>query len=292
VFIAFLLFLLLIIGWAIFSIVKGKEKQALPEYVPEYVEELAQEQRIKQELQIARQVQQSFLPAQKPDMKGLDIAAICQPAYETGGDYYDFIQLDDHRVAVAIGDVSGKSIQAAFYMTFVKGILHSLCRETDSPQDLLKKANRLFFDNARKGTFISLIYGIIDLEEQTFVFARAGHNPILYMKHKTGEVKQLQPNGLGIGLTREIAFDKNIKEVKLNLAEGDFLVLYTDGIIEALNEAHKFYGDNRLTKLLKDQKENSSQEILDHITKDVTRFIGTAKQHDDMTVMVIKMNGL
>lgn len=290
-FISFLIFLLAIIGWAVFSIVKGKDEQALPKYVPEYVEELAQEERIKQELQIARQVQQSFLPAQKPDVKGLDVAAICQPAYETGGDYYDFIQLDDHRVAVTIGDVSGKSIQAAFYMTFVKGILHSLCRETDSPGDLLKKANRLFFDNAGKGTFISLIYGIIDLEERTFVFARAGHNPILFMKGKTGEVKQLQPNGLGIGLTREIAFDNNIKEVKLNLADGDFLVLYTDGIVEALSEAHEFYGENRLASLLKGQKEKTSQEILDHITQDVSSFIGTAKQHDDMTVMIIKMNG-
>ena len=291
VFISFIIFLLLIIGWAVFSIVKGKDEQALPEYVPEYVEELAQEQRIKQELQIARQVQQSFLPAQKPDVKGLDIAAICQPAYETGGDYYDFIQLDDHRIAVTIGDVSGKSIQAAFYMTFVKGILHSLCRETDSPGELLKKANRLFFDNAGKGTFISLVYGIIDLEERTFVFARAGHNPILFMKGRTGEIKELKPNGLGIGLTREVAFDNNIREIKLNLADEDLLVLYTDGIVEALNEKHNFYGDERLRELLKNQNYKTSQQILDMISDDVVKFIGSSKQHDDMTIMVIKMNG-
>lgn len=291
VFITFLLFLLFIVGWAVVSIVKGKDERALPDYVPEYVEELAQEQRIKQELKIARDVQQSFLPTQKPDLEGLDIAAVCQPAFETGGDYYDFIQLDDHRVAVTIGDVSGKGIQAAFYMTFTKGILHALCRETDSPGELLKKANRLFFDNAVKGTFISLIYGIIDLEEQTFVFARAGHNPILYLRGKTGEVKELQPRGLGIGLTREIVFDNNIKEIKLNLADGDLLVLYTDGIVEALNEAHNFYGDERLRTLLKDQKNQSSQEILDLISNDVSNYIGSSKQHDDMTIMVIKMNG-
>ncbi len=291
IFVTYIIFLIFIVGWAVFSIVKGKEEQSLPRYVPEYVEELAQEERIKQELQIARDVQQSFLPSKTPDLKGLDIAAICQPAYETGGDYYDFIQLDDHRVAVTIGDVSGKGIQAAFYMTFTKGILHSLCRETDSPGELLKKANRLFFDNAVKGTFISLIYGIIDLEEQTFVFARAGHNPILHLKGRTGELKVLQPKGLGIGLTREIAFDNNIKEIKLNLADGDLLVLYTDGIVEALNEAHSFYGDERLRTLMKDQENKSSQEILDLISNDVSGYIGSSKQHDDMTVMVIKMNG-
>lgn len=291
VFITYIVFLIFIVGWAVFSIVKGKDEQSLPSYVPEYVEELAQEERIKQELQIARQVQQSFLPAKTPDIEGLDIAALCQPAYETGGDYYDFIQLDDRRIALTIGDVSGKGIQAAFYMTFTKGIIHSLCRETDSPAELLIKANRLFCDNASKGTFISLIYGILDLESNTFTFARAGHNPILHLKSNKGELSELQPSGLGLGLTRNSSFDDNINEVKLNLEEGDLLVLYTDGIVEALNETHQFYGGNRLLKRLKNQKAKTSQEILDVLSKDVISFIGSAKQHDDMTIMVVKMNG-
>ncbi|MGK7370570.1 MAG: SpoIIE family protein phosphatase [Candidatus Halalkalibacterium sp. M3_1C_030] len=290
VFITYIVFLIFITGWATFSILKGKEEQSLPSYVPEYVEELAQEERIKQELQIAREVQNSFLPTKTPDMEGLDIAALCQPAYETGGDYYDFIQLDDHRVALTIGDVSGKGIQAAFYMTFTKGILHSLCRETDSPAELLKKANRLFCDNARKGTFISLVYGIVDLQKKTFTFSRAGHNPILHLQAKDGKLNELQPNGLGLGLTKNASFDDNIKEVKLDLAEGDLLVLYTDGIVEALNETHQFYGGNRLLKQLKNQKNKTSREILDVLSKDVSSFIGTAKQHDDMTIMVVKMN--
>lgn len=292
VFLFYIIFLLFITGWAVFSIVKGKEEQALPDYVPDYVEELAQEERIKQELQIAREVQQSFLPSDTPDLEGLDIAAICQPAYETGGDYYDFIQLDDHRVALTIGDVSGKGIQAAFYMTFTKGILHSLCRETDSPAELLKKANRLFCDNARKGTFISLVYGIIDLEKKTFTFSRAGHNPILHLIGQNGKVNELQPNGLGIGLTKEAPFDNNIKEVDLTLGSDDLLVLYTDGIVEALNETHQFYGNERLIKLLKNQKNKSPSEILDLLSEDVSGFIGMAKQHDDMTIMIIKMNGM
>lgn len=290
VFITFIVFLLLIVGWAIFSIVKGKEEKSLPSYVPEYVEELAQEERIKQELQIARGVQNSFLPTKTPELEGLDIAALCQPAYETGGDYYDFIQLDDHRVAVTIGDVSGKGIQAAFYMTFTKGIIHSLCRETESPAELLKKANRLFCDNAGKGTFISLVYGIVDMKSKTFTFARAGHNPILHLKAKDGTLNELQPNGLGLGLTKNATFDDNIKEVRLDLAEEDLLVLYTDGIVEALDETHQFYGGRRLLDQLKNQKNKTSQEILDVLSDDVSSFIGSAKQHDDMTMMVIKMN--
>lgn len=282
-------FLLFNIVTGMLFITRGEEQHSLSSYVPDYVEELAQEERIKQELQIAREVQQSFLPVKTPQFKELDLAAICKPAYETGGDYYDFVQLDDHRVAVTIGDVSGKGIQAAFYMTFIKGILHSLCREVDSPSEILKKTNRLFYDNAPRGTFISLIYGIIDLKKQTFHFARAGHNPVLRINSKNGEVKELQPKGIGIGLSQGHSFDNNIENLELKLCEDDILVLYTDGIVEALNEKHQFYGTGRLNKLLNSNKEHSAAELLRELSKDLQSYIGRAKQHDDMTMVIMKL---
>lgn len=271
------------------AIGQGKEEKVLSRYVPEYVEELAQEERIKQELEIARKVQQSFLPVQTPRFEGLELAAICKPAFETGGDYYDFVPLDDNRIAVTIGDVSGKGIQAAFFMTFVKGILHSLCREIDSPSEILKKTNRLFCENAPRGTFISLVYGIIDLEKQVFHFARAGHNPILRVNSDNGSVKELQPKGIGIGLTRTDSFDQNIEEVELDLTDDDVLVLYTDGIVEALNENKKFYGEHRLNNLLLRNKERSAADILQEVSQDVRSYIGDAKQHDDMTMVIMKL---
>ena len=288
----FILFLgliafLMIIGFVAMS--RGKDEKVLSDYVPEYVEELAQEERIKQELQIAREVQQSFLPLRTPEFDHLELAAICQPAYETGGDYYDFIQLDKDKVAVTIGDVSGKGIQAAFYMTFIKGILHSLCRESESPAEILKKTNRLFCDNAPRGIFISLIYGIIDLKNGIFHFARAGHNPILKMNTRGEVVEELQPKGIGIGLTKSEVFDKNIEEVKLEFSDDDVLVLYTDGIVEALNENHTSYGTHRLNNLLKKNKDMSAPEILQELSRDVSTYIGEAKQHDDMTMMIIKL---
>lgn len=290
-----LIFVLLIILMAILfmaglvAIGRGKEEKMLPRYVPQYVEELAQEERIKQELQIAREVQQSFLPVRTPEFENLELAAICKPAYETGGDYYDFVQLDEKRVAVMIGDVSGKGIQAAFYMTFVKGVIHSLCRETDSPAEVLKKTNRLFCDNAPRGTFISLIYGIVDLEKRTFHFARAGHNPILRITSDNGSLQQLQPNGIGIGLARGELFDKQIEEVEVPLSDDDLLVLYTDGIVEALNERQTFYGTQRLNSMLKRNQKKSAKEILELLSKDVKSFVGNAKQHDDMTMLIMKL---
>ncbi|MDX1638907.1 MAG: PP2C family protein-serine/threonine phosphatase [Balneolaceae bacterium] len=270
-------------------IVRGKEQQALPDYVPEYVEELAQEERIKQELQIARDVQQSFLPVRTPEVPELDLAAICKPAYETGGDYYDFIPLDNHRLGVAIGDVSGKGIQAAFYMTFTKGVLHTLCRETESPAEVLKKANRLFYENAQRGTFISLIYGIVDTRRMTFSFARAGHNPILHYSAAQNSLSELQPNGLGLGLTISESFDNNIEERTLRLGREDLLVLYTDGVVESLNTNHKFYGTERLRTLIESRKNKNARDVLTDLVTDVTGFSGDAQQHDDMTIMVIKL---
>jgi hypothetical protein len=288
VFILLLIFLLGNAVAAVLFIVKGEKEQSLSSYVPDYVEELAQEQRIKQELRIARDVQQSFLPVETPRFKNLDLAAICKPAYETGGDYYDFVKLDDHRMVVTIGDVSGKGIQAAFYMTFIKGILHSLCREIDSPAEILKKVNRLFYDNARRGTFISLVYGIIDLQKKTFQFARAGHNPVLRVASRKGDFEELKPKGIGIGLSKE-RFDEHLEEVELSIEDNSVLVLYTDGIVEALSDSHNFYGSDRLNTLIKRNARKSAKEILDLLAQDVRSFIGNAKQHDDMTIMVIKL---
>lgn len=289
---AFILFLIFLFGngaVAVLFIVKGEKEHSLSGYVPEYVEELAQEQRIKQELRIARDVQQSFLPVETPQFKNLDLAAICKPAYETGGDYYDFVQLDDHRIAVTIGDVSGKGIQAAFYMTFIKGILHSLCREFDSPAEILKKVNRLFYDNAQRGTFISLVYGIIDLEKRTFRFARAGHNPILKVDGNNANLEELKPEGIGIGLSKD-RFDEHLEEVELSIEDNNVIVLYTDGIVEALSDSQKFYGTNRLNAMIKQNVHKSANEILERLSQDLRSFIGKAKQHDDMTIMVMKLN--
>lgn len=288
IFISFLILVILTAFGAVMAIMLGKEERVLPRYVPGYVEELAQEERIKQELQIAREVQQSFLPTRIPEIGKLDLAAFCKPAHETGGDYYDFIRLDDHRVALAIGDVSGKGIQAAFYMTFIKGILHSLCRETDSPAELLKKTNRLFYDNAQKGTFISLIYGILDTRRHTFTFARAGHNPVFHYDRPNDRIRDLRPAGLGIGLTLGDFFDNNIRETEVQLNEDDLLLLYTDGIVEAVGEQHTFYGTDRLRNQFSALTTQTSRGILDSLFEDMRTFVGGERQHDDMTMVVIR----
>lgn len=274
-------------GAGVYFLITGNERKDLPDYVPSYIEDQAKEQRLEQELEIAHEVQKTFLPSRVAHMKGLDIAGVCEPAQETGGDYYDMISLGKKRMAIAIGDVSGKGIQAAFYMTFVKGVLHSLSTLILSPVELLNQLNRLFNENATRGTFISMIYGILEADKRTFTFSRAGHNPLLVVR-ASGETEWLQPPGVGIGLSKGELFRSVTIEMELKLQEGDVAILYTDGITEMLNISNQFYGESRLEKIVQKHRTQPSSYILNTIIDDVTQFKGVAKQHDDMTLVVIK----
>tara|TARA_R110000868_G_scaffold259361_4_gene517250 strand:- start:14447 stop:16552 length:2106 start_codon:yes stop_codon:yes gene_type:complete len=287
IFYGFIITLIFLSGVSLYFLILGDDRDQLPDYVPEYIEDLAKEERVKQELDIARTVQKTFLPSTTPDIPGFDAAAICFPAQETGGDYYDIICLDDKRAAIAIGDVSGKGIQAAFYMTFAKGVIHSLCTIFPSPKMLLYRVNKLFNQHATRGTFISMIYGVLNSTDRTFTYIRAGHNPML-IKKADGRVSWLQPKGVAIGMCKGEVFNKVMEEDTISIEKGDVLVLYTDGITEAQNEEENFYDEERLFKLLKREKTDSAKELRDLIIKDVRTFIGDALQYDDMTLVVIK----
>jgi len=287
IFVVFVITMGLLSVISLYFLITGDDKDQLPEYIPEYIEEQAREQRIQQELDIARNVQATFLPEETPDIEGFDASAICIAAQEAGGDYYDIICLDNDKVAIAIGDVSGKGIQAAFYMTFAKGVIHSLCNIFPSPKMMMYRANKLVNEHATRGTFISMIYGVLDIKEKTFTFLRAGHNPILYKKGN-GKISWLQPPGVALGMSNGQAFNKVSQEEKIQLEAGDVLVLYTDGITEAQNDNDEFYDEKRLKRLIKREKTNSSKELRDLIIEDVRTFIGDCHQFDDMTLVVIK----
>jgi hypothetical protein len=281
-----LTFALILLG--IFGFYNGNPIEELPEYVPDYINELKRDERIKQELQIARAVQQSFLPSKMPNGNGFEIAAICNPALETGGDYYDFIEMGDEKLAVTIGDVSGKGIEAAFYMTFTKGVLHALSDDITSTSDMLARINNLFLKNAKKGTFISLIFGIIDFKNSTFRFSRGGHNPLLFFTAETGKVKEYRPSGMGLGMAKEEMFRDNIYELSLELKKGDILVMFTDGVVEATDSRGRFYGDARLHSILKRSSRLPAEKIIKALSDDLMKFGEGSEPHDDMTAIVIK----
>ena len=286
--VALLLGVVLVLG--LIGVGSGRTKREVGEYVPEYLQELAQQERLKRELEIAQQVQNSFLPRRMPKVEGVDVAAMCLAAQEVGGDYYDFIELDPRRLAIVVGDVSGKGIQAAFYMTLVKGMLQALCRKNTSPAAVMRQLNSMFYDNVPRGTFISMIYGVLDVEAQTFTFARAGHNPVILKRSPSQHADFVQPAGLALGLVEGQQFDDTIEEARLDLRRGDVVTFYTDGFSEAMNLRKEQYGDERLAHKVSDVGQLSASDILHAIAEDVHRFVEGMGRHDDMTMVVIKLD--
>ncbi len=284
-----ILLLISLVIFAVLGIVAGEETRTVKEYVPEYVTEMAGQERVKRELEIAYQVQASFLPRSMPRISALDLAGMCLPANEVGGDYYDYIELDERYLAVVIGDVSGKGIHASFFMTLVKGILQSAARTSRSPADVLRQLNHLFYINVPSGTFITLIYGVIDIKTGTFTFARAGHNPAILLRANSTDFTFLQPAGMAVGFVDRGLFDSGIKEETVHLAPGDMIVLYTDGFSESMNTKRELYGDERLaTKAAHIGCSRSASAMLRMLTEDVYHFIEGMGRADDMTMMVIK----
>lgn len=255
---------------------------------PKFVENITERQRMKRELEVAKHVQMSFLPKTNPVLNGIDIASICIPALEVGGDYYDFIQLEKNKLGIIIGDVSGKGTQAAFYMTLTKGFLKALAKQTDSPAEVLTKMNELFYENVERGRFISMIYAIVDLDTKIITIARAGHNPII-LQDESGEITLISPNGLALGLEKGNLFTKVITEHKEALSSGKVFIFYTDGFTEAVNKRGEEYGLDRMFEIARLKTLTLAKEIQDTLLEDVDKFIGKAAQHDDMTMVILKI---
>ena len=265
--------------------------------VEDLLQEAAEKKRLEEELRIAREIQMSLLPTGPVTMPGVAVTALSVPAREVGGDYYDFVQLGARRLAVLVADVSGKGTSAAFYMAELKGVVLSLSRIYQSPKQLLIEVNRIISANIDPRSFITMTYAVLDLEAGTFTYARAGHTPLIYVPagHPGQcEAQVLTPDGLVLGLQLqgiEKKFTDLLEERSLPVAGGDLLVLFTDGITEAMNERGDFFGESRLSRLIEEHGHLPSDELRERIVRDVEAFVGPADQHDDMTMVVLKIGG-
>jgi phosphoserine phosphatase RsbU/P len=254
----------------------------------------AEKKRLEEELRIARQIQMSLLPRGPLDVPGLAVTALCVPAREVGGDYYDFFRLPGDLLGVLIADVSGKGTSAALYMAELKGLVLSLSQIYLSPRQLLTEVNRIISDNLDTRSFITMTYAVIDLKAGKMTYARAGHTPLIFMRSLGMEesVQVLTPSGLVVGLRIPGAHEKFIElleEESLDLANGDVIVLYTDGISEAMNGEADLFGDSRLSRIVEEHGHLESGELRERILREIESFVGTADQHDDMTMILMKV---
>jgi len=245
-------------------------------------------ERMGRELEIGQEVQNHLLPDTKFKIPNFDMAVFCLPAKEVGGDLYDFIQLSETKYAVIIGDVSGKGLPAAIYMTLTKGILQAAIDKERGPADALKRANYLIYKTIGRKFFISLILVVIDTETSSMQIARAGHNPIIYLPVKGSGCRLLKPKGIALGLEKGQIFDQEIEETEMILNSGDVMLFYTDGISEALNSRREEYGEQRMINILNSNYKENASEIINAVHTDVHKHLGSEKRHDDMTMLVLK----
>jgi sigma-B regulation protein RsbU (phosphoserine phosphatase) len=250
------------------------------------LEESIEKERLEKELDVAREIQKKILPSKDPVFDKLDISSVFIPAFEVGGDYYDFFDIDQNKFGFIIADVSGKGISAAFIMAEVKGIFESLSKTIESPKEILIKANQILKRTLDRKNFVSAAYGLIDFENEILSIARAGHCPLLLIRE--GNVENIRPMGLGLGLNFGGQFEKSLEEIKIDLKENDLIVLYTDGITEAKNKEMEDFGESKFEQILLDYSDKSVDEISNEVIKEVTQFSKHNTQHDDITLVILK----
>jgi phosphoserine phosphatase RsbU/P len=262
--------------------------------IEELLQQKAEKERLEQELRIARSIQMSLLPHGSLVFPGVSLSGHCVPAREVGGDYYDFLPLDEARIGILIADVAGKGTSAALYMAELKGLMLSLSELYASPRELLIAANRIISKHLDARSFITMMYAVVDLRARTITLARAGHCPLVYVPGPYAESRAsrtLQPDGMVLGLQFDTGdlFSRTLAEVTLPLGLGDLFLLYTDGISEAMNVDGDCFGDTRLADLACLHADLASDDLRDCILGEVQAFAGSAAQHDDMTMVLLKI---
>jgi sigma-B regulation protein RsbU (phosphoserine phosphatase) len=261
--------------------------------IEDLLREQAEKQRLEEELRIARQIQMSLLPQGAVTHPGLRIAALCLPATEVGGDYYDLLPLSESRLGVLVADVSGKGTSAALYMAELKGLVLSLSRIYESPARLLIEANQILAANMDPRSFVTMTYAVVDTAERTMRYARAGHNPILHLEASSGRTRMLSPAGLGLGMDPGARFEQILEEAVLPLRSGDVFLFFTDGLTEAMNERAELFGESRLRELMESVGGPGDgapvAELKERILAEIRGFVGSAAPQDDLTLVILKV---
>jgi hypothetical protein len=248
----------------------------------------SERERLLTEFAVAREAQQGMLPDKPPLIPGFSLFASCVPAREVGGDLFDFLEMPRGCWAMCVADVSGKGVPAALYMTLTKGMLAAEQAMATGILDLACAVNRQLLLAGKRRTFVTLAMGLLDPERRVLEVLRAGHNPILWWRAALGESLYVQPKGIGLGLAGDRIFSKSIECQELELADGDLVVFYSDGLTEAMNPRQEQYGEDRLQSVVARAAGLDAAELAQAILDDVEIFKAGADPHDDLTLVVLR----
>ncbi len=273
----------------------GEIAQAFNEMTSKFREaqiNLVEQQRLQKELQVAQEIQQMLLPDDFPEVIGYDIASYYQAAKEVGGDLFDFVEVDDQSIGICVADVSGKGVPGSLVMTMIRTALRLEARGNKNPADVLTKVNAFVTEDIKKGMFVTMFYVILDSRERMIYFSSAGHNPMILFRGKTKETYYLNPSGFPVGITLPDInlFAEKIQADRIRLHPDDILVLYTDGITEAMNAKRELFGEERFLAAIRKYGHLDVVDFVKSIKDEILNFTGGFEQNDDITLVAIKEN--
>jgi len=244
--------------------------------------------RLEQELLMARRVQMGLLPRQLPSIPGWEFIVRWKPARQVGGDYYDFIQIEDGQLGLVIADVTDKGMPAALFMAFTRSIIRANLDHASDPAAGITRANRLICQESERGLFVTLFYGLLNPQTGQIVYVNAGHNPpVQVTSPRPGQpclVTWLAGTGMPLGVEEESVYTQNV----IQLNSGDFIVLYTDGITEAIDADDNQFGMERLEQVLLDNQGKTSSQIVAALERAIDQFTGDSAPFDDITVLIAR----
>lgn len=252
-------------------------------------EDLLEKERFKHELQIAQQIQTSLLPRHFPKVKGYDVWAFYKAAKEVGGDYFDFIQISPTQLGMVIADVSGKGVPGSLGMVVTRSIFRTQALAGGSAAEVLSRTNEFVYQEIKRGIFVTMFYAILDIPLRRLNCASAGHNPPVFFHN--GLTSWLKLSGLALGIDKGSLFNKNIKDSTIQLSQGDVVLMYTDGISEAMNEKNEEFGETRLAGIVRRSGNKTLEACVQDVNQGIETFVGGIQQSDDITMVGIKVDG-
>ena len=248
-----------------------------------------EKKRLDHDLEIARDIQRILLPSEAPAINGFQISGLNAPARQVSGDYFDYIQVDEERLGVAIADVSGKGVPASLIMAICRSVLRAEAARNPSPADVLRKVNRQLYPDIKEDMFISMAYLILNHQRDGGItLARAGHDAPLLYKRQSETVTPVKSPGMVVGIDSGNVFDRLTTDFAVPLERDDCLVLYTDGVTETLNLDGDEFGLERMMQSVRASATNGAQAIVRKIIEDVRDFTGSVPQNDDITLIAIR----
>ena len=251
--------------------------------------ELADKLTTRDELEIAREIQISLEPKQLPEIPGLSVSFSSKPAKIVGGDFFNVVKRNDNQMLSIVGDVAGKGIPAALYAAHIQSMFESLSAQSTSPANILNGLNHLICKRLREGDFITAVIAFIEPGTNALTIARAGHNWPLYYASQTQTIEPLKTRGVCLGIERDTGFSSCLEEKSIAVKSGDVLLLYSDGITEAMNAHHHLFDQSRLESALKESAHYPAEKIIERINLRLDEFIQSEEPHDDVTLVAIKV---